>query len=213
MIEQLYFVKYKSGDKGCPIYLGGKYLKDGKWTGNHEWDYYNPDPFQSEVESNYSLKMDESFVDLDYSKDFVSEQFLKILDELKVKYRSIPLKIVLRGNKNPEKKYYILLLVGRVFLLDEGKSKYQIARNLNTQEIIYSKFDSSTPVYSLIDEFYIKNIVTPHFFIAEEMGAVMCTATFRDLAKDKGIRGIDFEKVENGFKYDPWDTPSGTFKI
>ena len=174
---------------------------------------YNPDPFQSEVKSEYTLKMNESFIDLDYSKDFVSEKFLELLDELKIKYRSIRLEIILRANKNPEKKYYILLLVGRVFLLDEGKSKYQIARNLNTQEIIYSKVDSSAPVYSLIDEFYIKDIVTPHFFIAEEMGAVICTANFRNLAKDKNIRGIDFEKVEDGFKYDPWDTPSGIFKI
>ncbi|WP_201612409.1 imm11 family protein [Psychrobacter immobilis] len=213
MIEQLYFVKYKSGEKGCPIYIGGKHLKDGEWTGDHEWDYYNPDPFQSEVKSEYTLKMNESFIDLDYSKDFVSEKFLELLDELKIKYRSIRLEIILRANKNPEKKYYILLLVGRVFLLDEGKSKYQIARNLNTQEIIYSKVDSSAPVYSLIDEFYIKDIVTPHFFIAEEMGAVICTANFRNLAKDKNIRGIDFEKVEDGFKYDPWDTPSGIFKI
>ena len=187
MIEQLYFVKYKSGEKGCPIYIGGKHLKDGEWTGDHEWDYYNPDPFQSEVKSEYTLKMNESFIDLDYSKDFVSEKFLELLDELKIKYRSIRLEIILRANKNPEKKYYILLLVGRVFLLDEGKSKYQIARNLNTQEIIYSKVDSSAPVYSLIDEFYIKDIVTPHFFIAEEMGAVICTANFRNLAKDKNI--------------------------
>ena len=41
MIEQLYFVKYKSGEKGCPIYIGGKHLKDGEWTGDHEWDYYS----------------------------------------------------------------------------------------------------------------------------------------------------------------------------
>lgn len=204
MSTQLYFVDYDSDNEECPVYTGGKEFRDGEWTNNHEWNYIDPNPFKFTVTSNYSLKIDESKLNIDYCEDFVSKEFLDLLDYTEVEYRAIPYEIILRGNKKTIKDYFILLLVGRFFLLDETKSDFSLAINPNTHGILMSKIDERKPVYDIINNFYIKNIRHPNFFICEEIDKIICTEEFKNISIERNIIGIKFSKIEDGFFYDPW---------
>lgn len=203
MMEFLYFVTYKSDDDSCPIYTGGKNYKDNEWTNDHEWRFNDPDPFKFEINSNYSLLIDEDFINLDFSDStYVSELFLKTLDELEVTYRAIPLQVILKNDKKTHKKYFILLLKGRYFLLDKEKSEFEFARDLYTGEVISSIFDEKENEYDVIEKFYIKETKIPELFICAETLDLMCTQRFKDKAEEKQLLGLSFELVQDGFKYD-----------
>ena len=208
MKQKLYFLEYDDGCDRCPVFTGGKFLRDNLWTGDHEWSFDDPEPHKYGIYSSYSLKINEKFIDFDYSgHGYVSDKFLKTLDECNVKYRAIPLKIILRGNRRPQKNYFFLLLVGRFFILDKQKSNYTISKNPNNyNDYLYEPYFPSEVCYDFIEEFYIKdNCSFPDFFICGELKKEICTERFKDLCESLGNVGIKFTEIIDGFKYDPWE--------
>lgn len=207
MKQKLYFIDYDDTGEGCPSYTGGKFFKDNVWTGDHEWEFDDPNPRSYEIKSAYSLKIDEKWIDFDYAgHTYVSENFLKALDECKVDYRAIPLEIYLRKNKQPEKKYFFLLLYGRFFLLDKERSKYTICQDPYTQEYLYEDYFPNEVCYDSIDEFYIKYPNNfPDFFICAELKKEICTEKFKKICESFNIVGIKFTEITDGFRHNPWE--------
>ncbi|WP_071059038.1 imm11 family protein [Pelistega sp. MC2] len=208
MIQKLFLIEYDDTCQGCPAFVGGKFYKDNIWTGDHEWNVDDPNPDAYRITSKYSLKMDESSLNLDYSGHmYVSENFLKILDEYEVEYRAIPLEIFLRQGKKTEKAYFYLLLKGRVFLLDKVSSIYTIAMNPNDRsKQLFEEFFPEEPVYDSIEKFSIKKDENfPDFFICQELQQEVCTEKFKVACEERGIIGIRFSELVDGFKYDPME--------
>lgn len=208
MKQKLYFLEYDDSCQGCPVFTGGKFFKDNIWTGDHEWDFDNPNPEIYQIASDYSLRLDESFIDFDYSgHNYVSENFLNILDECRIAYRSIPLQIYLSQKKQPQKKYFFLLLVGRFFLLDKTTSQYTVSKDPNNEnEYLYETYFSNEVCYDIIDKFYIKDTDNlPDFFICAELKKEICTEKFKKLCESLDIVGVKFTEIIDGFKYDPWN--------
>ncbi|QIW16280.1 hypothetical protein A4G20_08010 [Pasteurellaceae bacterium RH1A] len=208
MKQKLYFIDYDDICQGCPTFTGGKFLKDGIWTGEHEWDFDDPNPEHYNITSTYSLKIDEKSINFDYSgHNYVSENFLKVLNACKVNYRAVPLEIFLSKNKHPEKKYYFLLLCGRFFLLDKAVSKYTVCKSPNNEkEYLYETYFPNEVCYDLIEEFYVKDDGNlPDFFVCAELKKDVCTEKFKKLCQSLNITRIKFTEISNGFRYDPWE--------
>lgn len=199
-MRKLFFVSYQADSNGCPTFTGGRHFKDDKYTGEHEWDFNDPNPFNFKIKSNYGLEMQEEFIDLDFSDNiYVSENFLKLLDRFNIKYRAIPYEIILNNNKKPNKNYYVLLLFGRYFLLDKEKSDYVIAKDFYTGQQLFSRFDNKEPVYEKISKFVIRDILVPELFICAENNKLMCTNDFKKSAEENNLKGLSF--IDIGTRY------------
>lgn len=196
MMQKLYFIKYQANGTDCPHFTGGRHFKDECYTGEHEWDFNAPNPFNAEIKSHYGLEIDVSSLDCDYSDNiYVSELFLKLLDECGVVYRAVPYEIILNTGEKPQKKYYVLLLAGRIFLLDKEKSIYVVAKDFYSHQPLHSKFDSREPVYERITKFIPKEIDVPDVFICAENNKLMCTERFKSLAEEKQLKGLSFVEM------------------
>lgn len=208
MKQKLFYVEYDDSQKGCPVHFGGKYFKNNEWTGEHEWEFNDPNPFHYQITSKYSLKINENILELDYCDSYVSDKFLQILDLCKIQYRAIPLTILLRGNKHANKSYFFLLPAGRVFLLDKEKStNYTVVRNPdNPNEFLHEEYFPNEFVYETIENFYIKdNENFPDFFICGELNKVICTEHFKNLCEIHHMIGVKFTGITNGFYYNSWE--------
>lgn len=78
MKQKLFYIDYDNTQNGCPIFIGGQYYQNDVWTGEHEWDFDNPNPYEYDICMNYRLKFNENFINFDYGDDLiVSQNFFK----------------------------------------------------------------------------------------------------------------------------------------
>lgn len=74
MKQKLFYIDYDNTQNGCPIFIGGQYDKNDVWTGEHEWDFDNPNTYEYDICMNYRLKLNENFINFDYGDDLIVSQ-------------------------------------------------------------------------------------------------------------------------------------------
>lgn len=198
-------MQYKHGEKGCPAFFSADYN-----TSEYEWDGLDPNPDKFIINNTYTCKAKHPLVDFDFygnPTSIVSEDFIKVCDELSVLYRTIPVEITQIGNKHTVKEYYYFLVKSNVEILDRSLSTFKDAVDLYTGEVVYNKIYDPKKVhyYDYICKFVINsNIEFPHLFRCMETLELTCTDAFKDACEDKAIKGISFIPIDEEYKYDPW---------
>ncbi|NHZ66909.1 hypothetical protein [Massilia genomosp. 1] len=202
MTEKNYYIlKYKACGAECPIRLSGR-LNQHKW----EWDGFETKPNDVDIVKNYEFTVSDrkikslEFDFYGYLTKFVSEKFLKVCDDLNVKFRAVPLKFIVQ-KKEIDKKYYIFLPVDHFSLLDAELSEFEAVRDDETGELFEDKIYPGQVVYENITKFVISDGEFPHLFKCSEILELVCTREFMQLAIERGLNCIDFIPLDVNFKY------------
>lgn len=201
----LYILEYKHGEKGCPAFFSADYN-----TSEYEWDALDPNPDKFIINNTYTCKAKDPFINFDFygaPTPIVSEEFTKVCDELRVLYRTIPVKIIQKDNMPTSKEYHYFLVKSNIEILDRNLSIFADAVDIYTGEIVYNKIYHPQKInaYDHIKKFVIKsNIELPHLFRGMETLELICTDTFKTVCEAKGLKGVSFIPLDDDYKYDPW---------
>jgi hypothetical protein len=204
-MSEFYILEYSDAAPGCPIYLGGEL--------NHEeteWNIFEPHPFEVNVEKNYVLQItDKTIKDVKFDMEgrhgkYVSKNFLDVCDELHVRYRAIPLDIVLANGKRTSKKYFFFLPVDYIMLMDRKSSIFAEDVDAETGQVKYNKLFPFSPIYNKIDSFVPIADPTPELFCCLENMELVCTKRFKEKSEKNELLGIKYIPIDASYKYDPW---------
>lgn len=205
MTENTYFIlKYKACGAECPIRLSGKFNQP-KW----EWNVFETKPNDVTIVKDYEFTVtDREIKSLEFDfygahTKFASRKFLKICDDLNVKYRAIPLKFIVR-KKEVDKEYFIFLPVDHLPLMDKETSTFTEARDAETGELLVNKIYSDQVLYNDITKFITSKEIFPHVFQCSEILELVCTREFMQIAMERDLKCIDFIPIDANFKFDPW---------
>ena len=206
MKKQLYTLKYAPDDAGCPHFLSEEPMPE-EW----EWSSYETRPLDIDISKKYATRItdtDIDTVDFDfYGADapYVSTRFLALCDALAVRYRAVPIDMTLHDGSRPPKSYAIFLPASHLSIIDTEKSVYELDRVVETGDTMMNQAFPELPVYSKIERFVTKeNIEVPHLFQCIEIFSLVCTEAFRQEAIGRGLAGLQFTALDEGYVYDPW---------
>ena len=97
-----------------------------------------------------------------------------------------------------------MLLNDFVSIVDIDKSKVQIAKKRGSNIDLYEPNFPNIPVLERIDLLVLKNIPTPNFFIAPEVGGRVCTEDFKLGTEQCRMVGLRFDELSENFTCDPF---------
>ncbi|WP_143286709.1 hypothetical protein [Burkholderia ubonensis] len=208
MDARFYVVQYRPGEFGCPHFLSGAVNRD-EW----EWPMYVGDPFSVAVEHDYVYQLADSkdLVDFDFygsQTNFVSDQFLKVCDTMKVRYRAIPLRITYDGRDVGGKRYSIFLPAEHVALLDRSGSEFSEDGNMGAEEISEVNLFPGAPMYGWIKRFVPRDDCASTLFRSVEIMELVCNEKFKEEAGRAALRGVEFIPIDSNYIYDPWGEAS-----
>lgn len=211
MSEHKFFnVKAASGAPGCPAFL------NGDW--NHsEWEW-NP---AAPVEADLDIKKEYVFtvtnpglatLSFDYygtSTRFVSAQFLDLCRHLEVRFKAIPLKLMLRGpgfadREVTNKDYFIFFPTDHLALLDRARSTFTEELVVETGEAMMQRYFPAHPFYARIDGFVPRTQQTPTMFDCIELNDLVCTGEFKARCLERQLLGLQFIPIDHNFVFDPF---------
>jgi len=198
-----YFIAY-AADKGSPEHISME-INHPEW----EWNTYEPNPDAIRIEKDYAIKITDKNIkeirlDL-YGTNtyFVSDKFINACDELNVKYRKIPIEIILYNGEHIPKNYYILLPAQSLALLDTEKSIFQTEEDIETGKPVINKLFPHTHVYSWIKKFSPIDTNLDLFRCTETM-ELACSERFKKALEKRQASNIKFRPVDESYRYDPW---------
>lgn len=204
MNARFYVVKYRAGDAGCPPYLSGE-LNREEW----EWSMYVADPFGIDVKHEYVLELSDPSISVDFDfygaqTNYVSKEFLTVCEGMGVRWRAIPINIVINAKPVSQKIYSIFLPADHESLLDREKSEYSEGRDLETKEVAENKLFPGTPVYSWIKNFIPREKCSANLFRCTETLELVCSRDFKAQVERYALKGIEFVPIDESYSYDPW---------
>lgn len=202
--KKYYVMQYDSSDDGCPISLAGFFNCE-----RFEWSPYELNPEKLEIRNKYrlslsGLEMDVDSLDFDFYQvgaTYVSRKFLDVCDLFGSKYRAIPLEISL-GDEIRKDDFFIFLPGESLPALDKYCSVYELAKDLETGEVVNSPLFPGEVSVSRIDSFVISAGVKSDVFRCQETLQMFCSDRFKAAATL--LKGISFAPVDETYRYDPW---------
>lgn len=155
---------------------------------------------------NYFVKLKVHKLTGDYflGDYLASERFLSLCRSLGVDFISAKADVALPRDKKPELSYNFFLPLERLDLLDEGKSIFCIAVDVETGEPQTKAAGLDSTYYDKIDLFKTREDVDRDLFLCTELKKVVCSARFKKKFEDAQTTGIGFEPIDQNFRYDPW---------
>lgn len=204
-MTNFYILEYSDAEPGCPTYLGGELNHD-----ETEWNIFEPEPFSIKIEQNYVLQIkDKSIKNINFDMEgrhgkYVSRDFLDVCDTLNVRYRAVPLTILLPTGKESAKAYFFFLPADYIMLMDRGSSKFTEDVDPDTNRTKFNKLFPSSPIYNKIDLFIPIAGATPELFCCLENMELVCTDKFKTEAEKRRLIGINFSQIDSSYRYDPW---------
>ncbi len=160
------------------------------------------DPLSYKFDELYNVKIKRHDLNADYYllSNLGSENFIQLLNELDIKYRSIPLNITLNRNKIPEKKYFLIYIADIVSILNEDLSTFKLMQDKYSGEII---IENGFKQYDEITKFLVnkEKVDGYHLFYCSDINKLVCSKTFKNKFIESGLKGIDFKKIDNTYKY------------
>jgi hypothetical protein len=204
-MKTYYAIDYAPDDAGCPHYLIGNYTPE-------EWEFETdePNPLNLTINERYKLELtdrDVKSLNFDYygnEPKLVSKKFLELCDELGVKFRAIEIDVKLATKGRPTYIYYIFLPGDSISLLNTEDSEFTVERIVETGEPMTNNRHPSTPIYSRIDRFSVKDIKTPPLFFCVEILQLVCTDEFRARALHLQLNGMSWVPIDESYVYDLW---------
>lgn len=202
--SDFFLVEFCGESGGFPEFISGEYNVD-EW----EWDEFDPNAAGVDIEQKYEFYIKEknkkiSTLDfLGFPHNIVSDDFIKICDELGVRYLSVSVTLSRAGENKFHKKYSIFTPLEGVKLLDMERSSYSLDKNMETGEVIYNRYYPSVPVYSYIKSFFTNKDESSAFFMCIELMKWVCNGDFKKRA-DKDLVGFSFIPITPDFSFDPW---------
>lgn len=203
MDTDFYLVEYQGGTDGCPVFLNGDESND--W----EWDIYDPDPWGFSIENSYEFRSSDrglKELELDYAGSphrFVSEEFLRVCDDLNVIYRAVPVTVFLASGITSRKKYYYFLAAQWASLVDDEKSTCALEQNL-TGGSPGRKYYGNVKRYAWISNLIVRENIGLDLFWCAEFMQHTCSKRFAEVAMTANLKGLKFIPLDSSFKYDPW---------
>jgi len=150
------------------------------------------------------LRMKDVRVDYFHSSTPIASEDTKCLcDSLGVNCQFVPVKISVNNLKS-SKQFYFLLLRDYISIVDMTKSTYEIMRDKNTGKDLRWPNFPNIPMYEKISNLILKEGAVPHFFMAREIGARVCTERFKEAVEKLGLEGMNFKEISSDFCYDPF---------
>jgi hypothetical protein len=169
-----------------------------------EFNQVVKNPELGEFADSYEMKADlERFeVDVVLEQYIASSEFVRMCESQNCSFIDLPLKIVLLGGAETEKEYRFFCVLSRCSLLDSENSVFTLMdeRLLRPSE----EREGMSPVYDRIDRFVPRKGVSENLFYCEELKQVVCSSLFKADYDEKGLVGLEFQKIDDDFVYAPW---------
>ncbi|QJE00289.1 hypothetical protein HH212_09875 [Massilia forsythiae] len=204
--KNFYVLKYTDKNAGCPTFLSAELTPS-----ETEWELFVPNPFNINIKNKYILKIIDPDIeniafDMDSSdQKYVSKQFLNVCDSLSISYRAIPLEILFTDGRKTTKDYFFFLPGKNIELLDRKKSSFKEEKVLGSNQTEMNGVFPSCPIYSKIERFVPVQTYTENLFFCIEIFEIVCTESFRKIALQKNLIGIDFLPIDEDYQYNPWN--------
>jgi hypothetical protein len=202
--KKYYTMQYKNSDKGCPAALVGFFNHE-----KFEWASYEPNPIKIAIKNEYKLglsDLDMKLEDLDFDfyqvgAIYVSSDFLKVCDALGASYRAVPLEISFDGETRKD-EFFIFLPGESLPALDTNLSTYEVAKDVETGDVVNSPIYSGQVSIDTVDLFVVSDSVESDIFRCQETLELFCSERFKLAASS--LKGISFIEVDENYRYDPW---------
>jgi hypothetical protein len=203
--NEFFVLEYPGGCDTCPPYIPGEY--------NHselEWDNFAIDPEKLVINKEYSYSITTSTIErinFDYygAPDyFVSDRFLTVCTALNVKYRAIPLKIVIHGEAVAEQRYFMFLPGEYRYILDTKESEFSVEIDVDSGKPKHNQAFPQGMVYAWIKHFIPTSDPAPHLFWCAEIMQIVCTREFKSKAEEAKLSCLSFVPMGQSYHYDPW---------
>lgn len=154
----------------------------------------------------YSVKVKSRKMTGDYFvNEYISSgNFLRLCEEVGADFIFAKMDVTLLGKNTPKEDYYFFMPMERVDLLDEENSVFTISTNLETGKLSTREIGLDSTYYDKIDLFVAKKNVDRDLFLCTELKEIVCSARFKKMFEDARMSGIDFEPIDQDFRYDPW---------
>lgn len=204
-VEEKYYYRVQSNENDhYLVSMSGFFNVD-----NFEWKDCEYNPLECEVKKKYKLALtglNINLKELDFdfysvSLIYVSKRFLEVCDSLGVKYRAVPIELT-KGDECLKDEFYIFLAAENIAVMDREKSDYTIARNFETGEVSESQVFPGLENVDAINNLVMVENIESHLFVCQETLELFCSDEFRQ--KADSLKGIEFTKIDRGYRYDPW---------
>jgi len=163
----------------------------------------NPDVLDFSDSYEVEADLNKLYVDVIFEQYLASSEFIRVCESFNCKFLSVPVMISLRGSTKPEKDYRLFCVLSRCSLLDVDRSTFELVdEGLLRPE---SERQHMSPLYARIDRFSARSDVDYDLFYCEELKQMVCSSGFREAYLKNSFIGLDFEKIDEGFVYAPWD--------
>lgn len=193
-----YIVRYAPGAPGCPYFLHGDHAPD-----RYEWNSVEPITPERPILRDYSFTVTDPALPAPafdfYGRDswFVSAQFLVLCSDLDVRFRAVPLKMLIRGSaflptEYTAKRYAIFLPCDDIALLDRDAAEYADDTVLETGAPMTHSYFPSVSIYASITRFVAHKISTPALFRCLDIVELVCTEAFMLRAQADHLQGLTF---------------------
>ncbi|PHM73080.1 imm11 family protein [Xenorhabdus kozodoii] len=201
--NDFFIVKYSPDGVGIP------YFMDKEWNPElPSYDIYKKPPSLEELADKYNIKIKSNQLDGDFFvKDrLVSLDILNLCKELKINCITVPVTIQLYRNKTPKKQYFLFFLSDYISILDPEKSIFSISRDIYTDKLDTPEDKGLDKIYyEKIDKFHIKEDISKHLFFCQELSKPVCSNVFKEKFESLNLKGVEFEIIDDNYKYDAWD--------
>ncbi|WP_095083290.1 Imm43 family immunity protein [Pseudomonas sp. Irchel s3h17] len=195
-MKDLYLIKYEPDGEGAPYFFDLDWVPDLP-----TFHYPSENPAHGTLSAHYRAIANIPKICADWLPDhfLASKEFLEVCDSLECSYISRPVEVVIQG-KAIQKKYFFFAVTERLRAMDAERSLFVLDSNVKVDVS-----NSSAPNYERIEKLVISEGIDSNLFYFEEINEIVCSARFLAECIKKNIYGIEFKKIDQYYKYAPWD--------
>lgn len=205
--KSFYRLEYNIGQNGAKYFVGARWNVD-----EFEWDPSDPSTYTCEIKRNYECTIPSVTFDVDcwlYSPHICgSKKLVELLEAVGARYRAVPFDLFGKGKKKSkiDGEHYIILILDGVSMVDPSRSEYELMVDLETGKPAPSAPSTTHPRYEKIHKLIFRDdIDAPPLYLCAETGWVIANNGFVTAAREIGLSGPTFVKLEDGIKYDAFD--------
>jgi hypothetical protein len=196
-MKDIYIIRHEPDGEGAP------YFFDLSWTPDlPTFHYPSENPVQGALSTCYRAMADIPQLTADWLPDhfLASKDFLAVCDAFECKYVSRPVELFTQGIAKQDKSYFFFAVVERLRAMDLNSSSFVLDSNVKL-----GAFDLKDSSYERIDKLVVLENIDSDLFYFEEIHEVACSARFLNECVNKKIHGLTFKKIDDDYRYAPWD--------
>lgn len=194
-MNDIYIISYEPDGEGAPYFFDLSWVPDLP-----TFHYPSENPVQGSLSSCYRALADVSQLTADWLPDhfLASKDFLDVCDAFECKYVSRPVELFTQGVIEQDKSYFFFAVVERLRAMDLDNSSFMLDSNVKSD-------DFKRQNYERIDKLVVSENIESDLFYFEEIHEVVCSDRFFKECVNKKIHGLTFKKIDDDYRYAPWD--------